>query len=211
MRREHNFDDLYIPLQWIQSASGQYIDTYVQPDDTLTMKLRAIVQYTSSNYSGICFEGDNWNTNDMIGFTVHNSGRYMKASRAGEANINVYLYFNAGQECELELLRNKFIVKNLTVGTQREKAFTQNVLTGVHRNIWIGKGNTNNADISNYTKLMFESVVFNSDIAENNRNYVPMLRKSDNKPGLYDLAGSICPLTGTPFYINAGTGEFLYA
>lgn len=41
------------------------------------------------------------------------------------------------------------------------------------------------------------------------RDLVPCYRKSDNKPGLYDLCGSICPLTNSPFYINAGTGEFL--
>ena len=39
--------------------------------------------------------------------------------------------------------------------------------------------------------------------------FVPCIRKSDNKPGLYDLCGSICPLTGNSFYINAGTGEFV--
>lgn len=38
---------------------------------------------------------------------------------------------------------------------------------------------------------------------------VPCYRKSDNKPGMYDLCNSICPLTNSPFYINAGTGEFL--
>lgn len=37
---------------------------------------------------------------------------------------------------------------------------------------------------------------------------IPCVRKSDGKPGLYDLCKSICPLTGTPFYINSGTGEF---
>lgn len=42
------------------------------------------------------------------------------------------------------------------------------------------------------------------------RKYVPALRKSDDRPGLYDLCGSICPLTGTSFYVNAGSGEFLY-
>lgn len=41
------------------------------------------------------------------------------------------------------------------------------------------------------------------------RNFIPCVRKSDGKPGLYDLCKSICPLTGTPFYINAGTGEFV--
>lgn len=40
-------------------------------------------------------------------------------------------------------------------------------------------------------------------------DFVPCVRKLDNKPGMYDLCKSICPLTGTPFYINAGTGEFV--
>ena len=41
------------------------------------------------------------------------------------------------------------------------------------------------------------------------RNFVPCYRKSDNKPGLYDLCGSTCSLTNSPFYVNAGTGEFI--
>ena len=50
--------------------------------------------------------------------------------------------------------------------------------------------------------------VYKSKIIEDDpviRNFIPCYRKSDNKPGLYDLTGSICPLTGTPFYINANT------
>ena len=35
-------------------------------------------------------------------------------------------------------------------------------------------------------------------------DYIPAKRNSDNVLGMYDLCGSICPLTGTPFYINAG-------
>lgn len=43
------------------------------------------------------------------------------------------------------------------------------------------------------------------------RSYIPCVRTSDSKPGMYDLYGSICPLTGTPFYINAGAGaDFLW-
>lgn len=211
MRREHNINDLYTPLQYIQSVSGQYIDTGVLADDSLTMKVKFIVQYAATNYSGVCFAGNNWNTSDMIGFTVHNTGLYMKASRAGVSNINVYSYFNAGEECELELLSNNFIVRNLTRAIQANQTFTHNVISNVTRTIWICKGNTNNADMSNFTNSMFKSVIFSSNVAANRRNYVPMLRKTDNKPGFLDLEGSICPLTGTPFYINAGTGEFLYA
>lgn len=38
------------------------------------------------------------------------------------------------------------------------------------------------------------------------RSYVPCVRISDSKPGMYDLCGSVCGLTGTPFYVNSGTG-----
>ena len=41
------------------------------------------------------------------------------------------------------------------------------------------------------------------------RNLIPCYRKSDHKPGMYDLCGSICSRTNSPFYVNAGTGEFL--
>lgn len=53
--------------------------------------------------------------------------------------------------------------------------------------------------------------IYSVKIRENDvliRDFIPCYRKSDNKPGLYDLCGSICPLTNSPFYINAGSGEF---
>ena len=43
------------------------------------------------------------------------------------------------------------------------------------------------------------------------RSLTPCIRLPDGKPGMYDTCGSICPLTGTPFYINSGTGaDFKY-
>ena len=42
------------------------------------------------------------------------------------------------------------------------------------------------------------------------RDFVPCYRKSDGVVGMYDLCGSVCPLTGTPFYINAnGSDNFI--
>lgn len=37
------------------------------------------------------------------------------------------------------------------------------------------------------------------------RDMIPVVRIADSKPGMYDLCGSICSLTDTPFYINSGT------
>lgn len=52
-----------------------------------------------------------------------------------------------------------------------------------------------------YAKLHFLEV-YNAESDEIIANFIPCYRKSDNKPGLYDLANS-------RFYINANTGEFL--
>jgi len=38
------------------------------------------------------------------------------------------------------------------------------------------------------------------------RDYVPCVREADGKPGMYDMCGSVCSATGTPFYVNGGTG-----
>ena len=38
------------------------------------------------------------------------------------------------------------------------------------------------------------------------RRLVPCVRVADNKPGMYDLCGSISAKTGTSFYVNEGTG-----
>ena len=40
------------------------------------------------------------------------------------------------------------------------------------------------------------------------RSFIPCYRKSDGEVGLYDFCGSICPQTGTPFYINLGENTF---
>ena len=34
------------------------------------------------------------------------------------------------------------------------------------------------------------------------RNYIPVIRNSDNKPGMYDVLNKT-------FYVNSGTGEFV--
>lgn len=43
------------------------------------------------------------------------------------------------------------------------------------------------------------------------RSFIPVIREIDSIPGIYDLCGSIYPLTGTPFYTKIGTEEFIYA
>lgn len=62
-------------------------------------------------------------------------------------------------------------------------------------------GSSQTAVVNIYYIKLYDDFVF--------LNLVPCYRKSDGVIGLYDLCGSICPLTNTPFYINEGTGTFI--
>ena len=39
------------------------------------------------------------------------------------------------------------------------------------------------------------------------RNYIPVVRIEDGKPGLYDMCGSVCADTLSPFYVNGAAGD----
>ena len=50
-----------------------------------------------------------------------------------------------------------------------------------------------------YSKIrLYDFKVYDNDTLV--RNFIPCIRKSDNKPGLYDLANN-------EFYTNQGTGD----
>ena len=55
------------------------------------------------------------------------------------------------------------------------------------------------AAISNRTKIYGYSIKQNNAFVQ---NFIPCVRKADNKPGMYDTVSKT-------FYINAGTGEFI--
>jgi len=60
--------------------------------------------------------------------------------------------------------------------------------------------------------LTYRGRIYSLTMSYNNnymREFIPSKRIADNVVGMYDLCGSICQLTGTPFYINAGSGTFI--
>ena len=53
-----------------------------------------------------------------------------------------------------------------------------------------------------YCSAKFKEIqIYENDILV--RDFIPCIRKQDNKPGLYDIVNNV-------FYTNQGTGEFLY-
>lgn len=62
-------------------------------------------------------------------------------------------------------------------------------------------GYRNQGGMGFYGKI-FDSKFTDKDTGITHRNYIPCYRKSDNVIGMYDLCGSICSRTNTPFYIS---------
>lgn len=54
--------------------------------------------------------------------------------------------------------------------------------------------------------------IYSCELTENTisvRKFIPYIRDADGEPGFIDLLGSICPITGTSFYVNAGSGSLI--
>lgn len=73
----------------------------------------------------------------------------------------------------------------------------------------LAKGSNNGSHMylfTSETAVKYPNIIYFCKLWDNNtlvRNFIPCIRKSDNKAGMYDL------VTAT-FFTNAGTGEFLY-
>lgn len=88
-------------------------------------------------------------------------------------------------------------------------AFNNDTWTGTYP-IFIFNLDNNGNPHNGLNGKVYECQIWDNGILQ--RDYVPALRISDNKPGMWDLCGSTCPLTNSPFYVRAGgSSEFTYA
>lgn len=99
--------------------------------------------------------------------------------------------------------RHKIAVKNRNYYIDGSLVFTDTSTDVFTPNYNAALLATKDANIANYAtnKVRLYSAKINDDFGEPVRSLVPCYRKSDNKPGMYDLVNGV-------FYTNAGSGEF---
>lgn len=207
-KREHFEETGILPegyrqLEYIESTGTQWIDTGVKCGKNL--EIHSLKRFTridiNNNSDGVQF----WDSNNIIiRLNYHNN-------TAGQRIVCYYGDHNKAIEVISDIEQvtdwHSYDFKN---GSQKidNVQYAQNEITvTTNKTYYIGKVNSQSGSYLSYAQYK-EYYFLESD--EFVRNFIPALRLSDHKPGLYDLCGSICPLTDTPFYINAGTGEFLY-
>lgn len=188
----------YREVEYLESTGVQWIDTG-QP---LTERSRVEVQV--SNVSGIS-SGDHMlfganSTEATAGFWMewYNSTVYVCLSHT-RSYTSVQGVPSAPSYHIIQSVNDGLVINNV-----KYKTFTTGSFT------------TLNCVLFNYSSLKYpiSCRIQRFIISENGcqvRHYIPCVRIADSKPGMYDLCGSVCPLTGTPFYVNAGTGaDFLW-
>lgn len=187
-------DSKYQRLEYLESTGTQYIDTGVKANGLITIdcKLYTANQYGSVFGSRIAYGNKSFALTNVAGwlradynnlatnFSLLNSVRIIKSKYTETEYI-----FEDYNESEI-------LVKSAT--------FTKlNFISDL--NLFLFARNDNgvpNLDSRNKTKIYYFKIYDNNRLV---RNFVPVLRKTDNVLGMLDLVEG-------KFYSNAGTGKF---
>lgn len=195
----------YQQVEWIESSGGAYIDTNQKFTHPISFKIR--VQKTvpeAVNVFGATGNASSTNTGygGRVIFNSNNASNEMYNAIAYYNQYQAYLPLNFGKWCEIEL-GNGYAVFD---GAQ--KTFTTGRYSSTFNIALFGINNSGTVSPSPVRISMFQ--IHTGDVEPVvARDFIPCYRKSDGMVGMYDLSGSVCPLTGTPLYINAGAGEFI--
>lgn len=192
----------YTRLEYLESTGTQFIDTGVIGIDNTEFVAAYKVQLNENNLGSIAGVSDGTNAIDFgkyvfaEGLTITvpqlsyltNTWDCTGAALGDVSPIEVVVYFRDGSQLAV-------FDEEYTLGVKYFEG-TPNV----NKNIYLFKVNNDNTD--GFTGKIFYFQLYSGE-DELIRNFIPALRKSDNKPGMYDT------ITNT-FYTNAGINEFLY-
>lgn len=193
----------YQQVEYLQSTGRQRIDTGVYNTAQFDFYIKLSVTYNTdvygtSNYifgtfattSGRCLLSFN-NTNGTMGFGYTTSGKNDGTLSESEIHEVTGRLKNGDQYLDIDGVRT-ITLTNSGIPSPSHKI---PLYCGWHEPYF---SETNHYQSWLHAKVY--RVTFTSDSGDI-LDYVPCYRKSDNKPGMYDL------VTNT-FYINNGSGEF---
>jgi hypothetical protein len=191
---QYSFPEGYTRLEYLESTGTQYIDTgyYLQSNN---LKVKVKFTFDFSTYSS---EKDILGSFGSNRFSIGTLSRKVFAySRTGNTTDTLTSNtFNGIQTLDSEII---YDYDNST----KEIKIDGNTISGTNT---IPIASTSNLLLlgPNLDRL-FIGKIYYCQIYDNEtliRNFVPVKRNSDNKPGMYDLVNDV-------FYVNAGTGEFV--
>ena len=192
----------YVPLEYLESTGGQWIDTGYVPviGDSISVEFSFSFPFSSIDDVAIFSAGTGLYQTTIV---VNAGGRLFMRYFSSSPAPSFDGVFSTGVWYSFDVQGDGYATIN---GSYHANATP---LSGVGANETMRIFGRANGTSFLWGKIRgFAVRDANGSLV---RSLAPCIRLPDYKPGMYDACGSICPLTGMPFYINSGTGaDFKY-
>ena len=190
---------IYKPLNYLQGTGTQYIDTeFIPTQNTKTSVDFELTDVPSDTYATL-FGCTNGNTYSGYAFYLNNTVN-MQARTGLNTNTNIVsTYPVAVGRYTVSLKFNE-----LTINDNTFIPTSLNTWQELPQSMYLFNCRSPSVDGN---RRIVPARIYSCKVWYNNtlvRDFVPVLRTLDNKPGMYDRINGV-------FYTNAGTGEFTYA
>lgn len=153
--------------------------------------------------------GSEYNTSPNRAYTIIPHGKISASIYCGDNNSSrIGLSTNKDQRYNLDVSAKDLIVSynltNVSLGTSSSRTGTYAITNGdfstIPHSIGLFANNINGNFLERVSAKIFNFKLWDNDVLK--RNFIPVKRNADNKPGMYDLVTD-------NFYSNAsGTGDF---
>lgn len=180
----------YCQVEWLEGTGTQYIDTNIKNNNDYTYEVYG--NYTStiqSNFAGLIGAAD---ANDSNRMSIRYANGYMQGvfygTSYGTKSLDTARHL-------FKLNKTSYILDSTTTSINNTTTFTSTTTVNIFR-----ENNSGNQN-QRYSKARIEYVkIYNNTTLIH--HYIPCYRRSDMKPGMYDIVSRT-------FLTNSGTGEFL--
>ena len=189
-------DSKYQRLEYLESSGTQYIDTgYIFTSEFGEVDMVAQLTQTSSTVSAFC-----GNIRSAIGRTflvqqVNSNGIYFQT---GVSPLNINSNISDTNKHHIRAVtsdKNYLYIDDTLIGNATKEGTIKNA-----ENFVIFGRKADNSPVSNFAKMkLYSFKLYDNSVLV--RNFVPVLRKTDNELGMLDLVEG-------KFYTNEGTGKF---
>lgn len=184
----------YQAVEYIQSHGTEWINTRFSPN----IETDVIIDFSDFNNNGNSYASPFGLaiTMSYVGLYKHYNSNAVYTSFGSRIDVTYHTPYNWVDRIVISQSKNGVFENN----TRVLPAYSNLTFTETAQNIYVFARSDGEGNVERITIFKLYGLQIN-DNGIQVRNYIPCYRKSDNKPGLYDLVTRA-------FYTNAGTGEF---
>ena len=190
--KEYKLPSGYSELDYIQTDGISVINTNVRPSNKIDMEVDMSDISTTEQF-GAPFGWRNGNTNQFWNYIQPGDGRCI--SRYGTTGYNSTYFYTNGERIKVRQNSTGYYVNG-----QLLNEYSSATIEG-NNNIYIFATNNNGTTQWRITAKLYSAKIYDDNVLI--RDFIPALRTSDNKVGLYDIVNDV-------FYLNQGASAFTY-